>query len=204
MSSVPPSPTTPVDTPHRGMLIVISGPSGVGKTTIPRALVDRLEAVLSVSMTTRPRAATDREGIDYYFVDQACFDKAVAQGQLLEWARVFDNCYGTPRAPVEEHLAAGRDVLLEIDVKGAIQIKQAFPEAVTVFILPPSEEALLERLRLRGRDSEEVIQKRYAQARREIAAARESGAYDHFVVNERLDQAIDEAYTLIAGRRLKS
>jgi guanylate kinase len=186
------------------MLVVISGPSGVGKTTITRALVERLNAVLSVSMTTRPRAATDRDGIDYYFVDQAAFDRAVAEGQLLEWARVFDNCYGTPRVPVEEHLSAGRDVLLEIDVKGAVQIKQAFPEAVTVFILPPSEEVLLERLRRRGRESEEVIQKRYAQARREIAAARESRAYDHFVVNERLEQAIDEAYTSIASRRQKS
>jgi guanylate kinase len=152
-------------------------------------------------MTTRPKAATDREGVDYFFVDPVRFNQAVEQGQLLEWARVFDNCYGTPRGPVEQHLAAGRDVMLEIDVNGAIQIKRAFPDAVTLFILPPSEAVLLERLRSRGRDSEEVIQKRYAAAQREIAAAHQSGAYDHFVINERLDDAVNQAYDLVARRR---
>ncbi|MDH3584785.1 MAG: guanylate kinase, partial [Phycisphaerae bacterium] len=132
------------------LLVVISGPSGVGKTTITHALVDRLSAAFSVSMTTRPITAADTEGVDYFFVDQAGFDQAIEQGKLLEWARVFDYCYGTPRPPVQEHLEAGRDVILEIDVKGAIQVKAAMPEALLIFVLPPSEEELLRRLRNRA------------------------------------------------------
>lgn len=186
---------------RRGRLIVISGPSGVGKSTIAHALETRLDAVFSVSMTTRPATHKDREGVDYYFVDRPTFERAVAAGRLLEWAEVFDNLYGTPRQPVAEQLAAGRDVVLEIDVAGAAQVKRAMPEAVAVFIDPPSDEALLQRLRDRGRDDEATIQRRFREAKREMAEARQSGAYDYFVVNDDLQQAIERTVEHIEQHR---
>lgn len=189
-----PQPCHSPDSPRRGLLIVISGPSGVGKTTITHRLVERLGAVFSVSMTTRPKAPSDREGVDYFFVDQARFDQAIDGGELLEWARVFDRSYGTPKKPVMDNLAAGRDVVLEIDVNGGEQIKRAFPEALTVFILPPSEEELLNRLRHRGREDEAKIQRRFSEAKREIEQAKADSAYDVFIVNADLGAACDEAF----------
>jgi guanylate kinase len=180
-----------------GMLLVISGPSGVGKTTICRAVCDRLDVVRSISATTRPRAATDVDGVDYHFMTRQQFDRLREAGDLLEWAEVFGNCYGTPRQPVEPAIAAGRLVLLEIDVQGAVQIKAAMPDAMAIFILPPDEDALLQRLRSRAREDEAVIQRRFQKARQEIAAARDSGVYDHFVVNDDLDAAIDRTVTLV-------
>lgn len=195
----PPSSAEPAS--HRGLLIVVSGPSGVGKTTITHRLLEQLDAAFSVSMTTRPKTDKDREGEDYYFVDKAHFEAAVERGDLLEWAEVFGNYYGTPRRPVEEHLAAGRNVLLEIDVAGATQVKRRLPEALTIFVLPPNEDSLLQRLRERGREEESVIQKRFAKARHEIETARASGAYDHFVTNDQLDRAVHEARELILNRK---
>ena len=170
----------------------------MGKTTIVRGLVDRLRAALSVSMTTRPPTPSDREGVDYFFVDETEFDRHVERGDLLEWARVFDHCYGTPRRPVEQQLTEGRNVILEIDVAGGIQVKRAFPEALALFILPPSEEELLTRLRRRGREDEAAIQRRFGEAKREIETARSCGSYDHFVVNERLDEAVERACGIVA------
>ena len=176
---------------------MISGPSGVGKTTITHRLVERLGAVFSVSMTTRPRKGSDRDGVDYYFVDELRFRQAIEGGELLEWAQVFDRFYGTPRGPVEANLAAGRDVILEIDVAGGKQVKQALPRMLGIFILPPSEQELVVRLRSRGREDEAEIQRRFRDAQREIADAHASGAYDHFVVNQTLDTAVEEAYERI-------
>ena len=202
MSTPTSTPHAPHHTPHaRGLLVVISGPSGVGKTTITHRLVDRLKAVFSVSMTTRPKTPADTEGLDYYFVDQARFDQAVKDGELLEWARVFDRCYGTPRKPVMDNLAAGRDVIVEIDVNGGEQVKKSFPEALSIFVLPPSEDELLARLRRRAREDEAKIQRRFSEAKREIAQAKADNAYDHFIVNEQLDKAVDDAYAIVQKYR---
>ncbi|MHC4996948.1 MAG: guanylate kinase [Planctomycetota bacterium] len=177
---------------RQGLLIVISGPSGVGKTTITRRVIERLNAAYSISMTTRPMAEGDVDGRDYHFVSVDEFKRAIGAGELLEWAEVFSNFYGTPRASVEKMMAEGRDVILEIDVNGAIQVKEAVPHAVTVFILPPSEDTLLQRLRDRGREDESVIQRRFSEAQREITQAKESGAYTDYVVNDNLEAAIAE------------
>ncbi len=177
----------------RGILIVISGPSGVGKTTITRSLVDNLKAVFSISMTTREQTEADREGVDYFFVDRKQFEKAIERDKLLEYADVFGRYYGTPRQPVEESLATGRDVVLEIDVNGALQVKSRVPEAFLMFVLPPSMDELLNRLRSRGREDEERIQKRFAEAKREIEQAQSSDAYDVFITNDQLETATEAA-----------
>ena len=183
------------------LLIVISGPSGVGKTTITQQLVKRLDAKFSVSMTTRPMAGSDREGEDYFFVDDARFRQAIENRELLEWAEVFGRWYGTPRQPVQEHLAGGRDVILEIDVAGGKQVKSAYPQALSIFFVPPSLEDLVDRLRGRGREDEQEIQRRYRDAKREIDEARSSGAYDHFVENNDLKTAIEKSLALILKRK---
>jgi len=185
-----------------GLLLIISGPSGVGKTTITRG-VERAfpDPLLSVSCTTRPKTETDVEGVDYRFVSTEQFDAMERAGDLLESARVYGHCYGTPQGPVDEHLAAGRLVLLEIDVQGATQVKTARPDAFGVFIEPPSDDALLERLRGRARDPEEVIQRRFRRARDEIHAAHASGVYDLFVTNDDLERALSEVVEAISLRR---
>ncbi len=185
-----------------GMLLIISGPSGVGKTTITRGVERGIAgSVFSVSATTRPKTASDVEGVDYHFVDDAEFDHMIENDEFLEWADVFGKRYGTPRRWVEEQLTRGRLVILEIDVKGAQQVKQRMPDAFAIFVLPPSEEELLVRLRGRKRESEELIQKRFAEARSEIAEARAGGFYDAFIVNERLDEAMTRAIDLVRTRR---
>ena len=190
----------PTDTDD-GLLLVISGPSGVGKTTITRAVERAIPgAVFSVSATTRQKTAKDVEGVDYHFVTDAEFDRLVAEDELLEWAEVFGRRYGTPRAWVAEQLRRGRLVILEIDVKGARQIKRRIPDAFGLFILPPSDDVLLQRLRARKRDSEEAIQRRFAEAQREIAEARDAGAYDAYVINDDLDRAIEEAVRIVRAR----
>lgn len=180
-----------------GLLVIISGPSGVGKTTITHAVKEAMGGVFSVSCTTRARTSKDREGVDYHFVSAEGFQEMIDAGEFLEWAEVFGNRYGTPRGPVEEELRRGRTVILEIDVRGAEQVKRQAPGAFGVFILPPSEEALLERLRARKREDEDVIQRRFAEAKREMSDARSSGVYDAFVVNDDLDRAIEETIGLV-------
>jgi guanylate kinase len=187
----------PTDTDD-GLLLIISGPSGVGKTTITRAVERSIPgAVFSVSATTRPRTPADVEGVDYHFVTDAEFDTLVAQDAFLEWASVFGKRYGTLRAWVDEQLARGRLVILEIDVQGAARVKSQMPGAFAVFVLPPDEQTLLERLRNRKREGEEVIQRRFAEARSEIAAATTGRIYDAFVTNRDLEKAIAEAVTLV-------
>lgn len=188
--------------PATGRLVVISGPSGVGKTTITRGLVEAFpDSALSVSVTTRPPGPGDREGVDYFFISREEFNRLVREGALLEHAEVFGNAYGTPRRWVEDQLRQGRLVLLEIDVQGARQVRSAVPHALGIFILPPSEDELLRRLRLRRRDTEEAIQRRFAEAKREIAEAKASGAYDAYIVNRDLDSAIAEAVEFVRRRR---
>lgn len=177
-------------TPHTGLLLIISGPSGVGKTTITREVIKRLDALFSVSMTTRPQTASDVNGLDYQFVTEEIFKQHIAENDLLEWANVFGNHYGTPRKPVEEALKTGRIMILEIDVQGAILVKKNMPEVFSVFILPPHEDVLLKRLRARAREDEAIIQKRFNKAKLEISMAKESDVYDVFVVNDVLEEAI--------------
>lgn len=179
--------------PGAGLLLVISGPSGVGKTTITRQVVQRLDAVFSVSATTRPQTAADVAGRDYLFVDQPEFDRMIAAGELLEHATVFGKySYGTPRGPVDAALSQGRVVLLEIDVQGALQIRKNLPEALLIFLLPPDDQTLLTRLQKRGREDENEINRRFAEAKKEIALARDSGAYDLFLVNEQVEKCVQE------------
>lgn len=191
----------PTDTAN-GLLLIISGPSGVGKTTITRGVERSIAgSVFSVSVTTRDKTDADVEGVDYHFVTDDQFDRLVADDDLLEWARVFGKRYGTPRKWVDEQLRRGRLVILEIDVEGARQVKAKMPGAFGVFVLPPSEEVLLRRLRDRRRESEAAIQKRFAEAKREIATAREGGIYDLFITNDDLPRAIAEAVGAVAARR---
>lgn len=179
-----------------GRLIVISGPSGVGKSTITKEVVRRLDdAYFSVSMTTRPQAAGEQSGREYWFVSEEEFRRRIDEGLLLEYAEVFGNLYGTPRDKTDDALRAGKTVILEIDVQGARQIKGAYPEAVLVFILPPSDKVLAERIGGRARESREVIERRLAGAAAEIAAAWQY--YDSMVVNDDLEQAIGDVIEII-------
>lgn len=176
------------------MIAIFSGPSGVGKTTITRAVERSIPgAVFSVSATTRPPTAADVDGVDYHFVSDDVFMGMVERGEFLEWVDLFGKKYGTPRKWVEEQIARGRLVILEIDVVGAQKVKAQMPEAFGVFIEPPSEAVLLERLRARKREDETVIQRRFAEARREIAQAKTGKVYDRFIVNDVLDHAIELA-----------
>ena len=196
---MPHTPTQPA-----GLLLIISGPSGVGKTTITHHVEARCDGVFSVSMTTRDKTHDDVEGRDYYFVSREQFDQQVAAGNLLEWAEVFGNCYGTPRLPVEEHLRNGRLVILEIDVEGAIQVKRNPPAAFAIFVLPPSEDELFRRLSNRKREDESTIKRRFAKAKAEIAQARASGVYDQFIVNDDLEAAIAQATRLVKAQMERS
>ena len=181
-----------------GLLLVISGPSGVGKTSIVRRLIEACGGMFSVSATTRPKTALETDGEDYFFLDEATFQQWIKDDRFLEYAQVFGGSwYGTPRAMVEETLAAGQIVVLDVDVQGAIQVRERMPDALGIFILPPSEDELLDRLRRRGREDEAAIERRFAEARHEMEVARSCGAYDAFVVNDSLDAAASEAIAIV-------
>ena len=185
-----------------GLLLVISGPSGSGKTTIARAVEERLGATFSVSATTRPPSDSEQRGRDYEFLSEEEFQELVDRGAFLEHAQVYGrHRYGTPREQVERHLAQGRVVILDIDVQGALQVRRSMPDAILVFILPPSDDALEQRLRDRGRDAETSIQRRLAEARREIEVGLHSGVYDAQIVNDHLDRAVEEACRLARERQ---
>lgn len=182
---------------HDARLIVLSGPSGVGKSSVVAHVRRQAPHVwLSVSATTRPPRPGERHGEHYFFVDDATFDRMVAAGELLEWATFAGNRYGTPRAAVQEHLAAGSPVLLEIDLQGARQVRLADPTAVLVFLAPPSWEVLVERLTGRGTEPPEVIEARLAAARVEMAAAPD---FDHTIVNSSVEEAAQRLVALASG-----
>ncbi len=179
-----------------GRLFVVSAPSGAGKTTLCRAVRDHLpQLVYSVSTTTRSPRKGEKEGVDYFFVTEKAFRQGIDEGKWAEWARVHGHYYGTSARFIEEHLGAGRDVLLDIDVQGARQIVRRFPDAVTIFIMAPSMEVLRQRLVQRGLDSHEVIEMRMDNARKEIA---HRSAYKHTIVNEDLEKAISRFVTLLS------
>ena len=187
---------------RRGMMLVLSSPSGAGKTTLSRKLLALDPNVeLSVSVTTRRKRDGEVDGRDYHFIDRARFDALVGNGDLLEWAEVFDHCYGTPRPPVEQALAAGRDVLFDIDWQGTQQLREtARHDLVSVFVLPPSVSELERRLRARALDSDEVIHGRMAKAADEMSHWAE---YDYVVINRDLERAFRDVCAILAAERLK-
>ena len=189
---------------YPGLLVVISGPSGVGKTTICHALVDRLGAQLSVSATTRPAGSGERNGEDYLFLSAQQFKQHLDDGDFLEHAQVFGHSYGTLTGPVMEALQAGRIVVLEIDVNGAKQIRQRFDRAKMFLILPPAPASLSDRLNTRQRDARTVIAERLAKADGEVRFARESGCYDYTIVNDNLEEAINQIVTIINQEKEKA
>jgi guanylate kinase len=185
--------------PSRGLLVVVSGPSGVGKGTVVSGLLDELDDVtLSTSVTTRSRRPGETDGDEYHFVDDATFDRLVAEGALLEWATYAGNRYGTLRGPVDDLLEDGRIVLLEIEVQGARQVRGSEPEALLILLVPPSVEELSRRLSGRGTEDEDVRARRLAAARAELAAA---GEFDHTVVNDDLDGCVAEVAEIIRRAR---
>jgi len=181
---------------QRNRVVIISGPSGVGKTTICKEVVRRRSDVyLSVSVTTRPKSDTEVDGEDYWFISDTEFRDRISKGLFLEYAEVFGNFYGTPKDKVDQALAAGKIVILEIDVQGAKQAKVKYPDAVMIFVLPPTQRELAERLTGRGREDEEAAEERLDGAGREIAAAWEH--YQHMVINDELEQAVNEVIQII-------
>ena len=182
-----------------GLLVVIAGPSGVGKGTVHARVRERLEdSVLSVSVTTRPPRPGEREGVDYRFVSRDDFSRLVREGELLEWATYAGNEYGTPRAPVQEAIARGEVVVLDIEVQGALQVKAHDPDALLVFLVPPSFDELERRLRNRGTEDEASLARRLARARDELATAE---AFDVQVVNDDLETCVDEVLGLVRAAR---
>jgi guanylate kinase len=184
-------------TSRSGGLFVISAPSGAGKTSLVKALLERNpRLIVSVSHTTRPRRPTELDGREYWFVSPQQFEERRARGEFLEHARVFDNFYGTGRAGVERELAAGRDVILEIDWQGARQVRQSAPGCTTIFILPPSRAALEERLQKRRTDSDTVIARRLQEAVGDMSHYRE---FDYVVVNDDFATACGQLESILAG-----
>jgi guanylate kinase len=179
-------------------VIIVSGPSGVGKSTICKEVARQLNNVyLSVSVTTRPKSEAEVDGQDYWFISEDEFQQRINKGLLLEHAQVFGHLYGTPRDKVEEALQAGRTVILEIDVQGAKQVKCIYKDAVMIFIFPPTQRELAERMKLRGRDDVQSAEERLQGAGGEIAAAWQY--YKHMVINDDLQQAVREVVEIIQG-----
>lgn len=183
-----------------GTLYIVSAPSGAGKTTLVKALIDQIDTLrVSISHTTRPMRPGEIDGVNYHFTSRERFLKQVGEGDFLEHAEVFGNLYGTSQSTVEQTLAQGHDLILEIDWQGAQQVRRALPQARSIFILPPSRAALQERLRNRDQDSEEVIASRMALATAEMSHYVE---YDYIVINDDFQIALDELKAVLAGNRL--
>ena len=187
---------------HPGLLLALSAPSGTGKTTLARRLVREVEgAEFSVSVTTRPRRGSERDGVDYHFVDERTFSRKIERGDLLEWAEVHGHFYGTPRGPAERILASGGVIVFDIDVQGGRSIQRIYPEAVLVFVLPPSLRELERRLRSRGTDGAGTIRRRMLTARAEIEQG--LAAYDYVVVNDEVDRALKELKAILVAERCR-
>lgn len=187
---------------RQGSLLVLSGPSGTGKGTICKALLRKFSSELhySVSVTTREKRVGETDGVNYRFISQEEFFTMREQGNLLEWAEVYGNYYGTPRTFVEQELAGGHDVILEIDIQGAMKVKHSFPQGVFIYILPPSLAELEKRIVNRGTDSDAVIRRRLSCVREELSYAK---AYDYVVVNDQLEQAVDRMQSIILAERCR-
>jgi guanylate kinase len=187
---------------RRGVLLILSSPSGAGKTTLSRLLLEQdSEITMSVSATTRPRRTAEVDGRDYRFLDRATYDKMVSRHEFLEHAEVFGNGYGTPREPVEAAMEAGRDMLFDVDWQGAEQLKRSVGgDVASVFILPPSIEELERRLRGRAQDSDEVVAKRMAQARAEMSHWRD---YDYVLINQDVQLCLEQLKAVLSAERLR-
>jgi guanylate kinase len=197
---LPPSDTKP--SPRRGLILIIASPSGAGKSTLSRLLLQADDQLtLSISVTTRPRRPSEVDGMHYHFMDKRRFEALRERGELLEWAEVHGNFYGTPREPVVAALEAGRDYLFDIDVQGTLQVYQEMrSDVASVFILPPSIPELVGRLHRRAEDDESTIQKRLASAAEEIAHWRD---FDYVLVNDDLDRTFAGLQAILAAERLK-
>jgi guanylate kinase len=188
--------------PRRGIIFILSAPSGAGKTTIYREALKAIKNLeFSISLTTRVRRKNEADGIDYSFVSEEEFNRRQSSGELAEWARVFESSYGTPRAPLDAAIASGHDILLDIDIQGAQQIRAKYPrDAVSIFVLPPTLEELAGRLRGRATEDESKIQHRLQKAREEAEAYPE---YDYLIVNAEIAKSVAQLETIVNAERLK-
>lgn len=185
----------------KGLLFIISGPAGSGKGTIVSRVRELAQFDFSVSATTRKPRPTEVDGVHYYFIDKTDFEQKIADGEMLEYAQYVGNYYGTPKKPVDDALANGRNIVLDIEVKGALQVKEKMPDAVMIYILPPDYETLLARIRGRGTESEEVIQKRMAEARIEIETFPK---YDYVVINDTVEQAATDVLSILHTEKMRT
>lgn len=186
---------------EKGILFILSGPSGVGKGTVRKSLFEQAtDLKYSISMTTRKQRPGEAEGVDYFYKSKAEFEKLIAENQLLEYAKYVDNYYGTPRAYVEETLKAGFDVFLEIEVQGALQVKNSFPEGVFIFLFPPSLDELKKRILTRGTESDDLVLNRLREARKEIEMM---DSYDYVVVNDQVDHAVEKIRSIIQSEHCR-
>ncbi|GGP12258.1 guanylate kinase [Oceanobacillus neutriphilus] len=186
---------------EKGILFILSGPSGVGKGTVRKKLFEEeMDLQYSISMTTREKRAGEVDGVDYFYKSQEEFEKLIEEGELLEYAQYVNNYYGTPRQYVEETIEKGFDVFLEIEVQGAMQVKKNFPQGVFIFLFPPSLEELKNRIVNRGTESQELVLNRLKEARNEIEMM---DAYDYVVVNDKVETAVEKVKTIIKSEHLK-
>ena len=185
----------------KGLLLVISGPSGTGKGTVCKRLLEKNKDIfLSVSATTRKPREGEIDGVSYHFYDEDKFRNLIAKNQFIEWAAFCDNYYGTPKAPVVENIENGRDVMLEIEIEGAMKVRAKHPEGVYIFLFPPSIEVLEERLKGRGTETDEVIAKRLARAKEEFKMCTK---YNYYVVNDDLEKAVEEIEAIIIAEKAR-
>jgi guanylate kinase len=193
--------TSPFNISRKPFLVVVSGPSGVGKSTVvDRVLKHAAGFVSSVSVTTRPPRGAEKDGVDYFFITREAFENRRDAGELLEWAEVHGNLYGTPAPFVAESLAGGVNVILEIDIQGGMSVKERFPEAVLIFLLPPGFEALKERLKGRATDEESVIRRRLENAKHELTF---SNRYDYIAINDDAGRCADDCLSIIRAEALR-